>query len=174
MPQVCGTGNDVKYGFAPLDKLGPDEIDDLATPAIHGATGQMNEFGNMEKLVVMKRVVLGDDDLTIAQRIHGETASGMKKSFGTTQGETNYHARANEGLQQDPRKLATMYVVAKSLRDLHFAPRKQKKYDLVSVLDFLLEKGMPVTDEDYKAAGVRNSETPNVKKAGAIPFVERP
>lgn len=151
MPQVCGTGGEKKFGYAPLDELGPDEIDDLATPQLSGTRGAMNEHGDIEKPIAMKRVVLGDEDLSIAQRIHGER-TGVKKSLGDFQGEVNARAGVEMGYLIDGRVDQSMYGVAKSLHEMHFAPRKQKKYTVGDVLQFLLEKGMPVTDEDIEKA----------------------
>lgn len=165
MPQVCGSGTDKKYGYAPLAEMGPDEIDDLATPTVNGSVGTMNEYGEIEKTIEMKRVCLGDEDLTIAKRIHGELVS-MKKSFGITQGEVNRFAGVERADTIDAYEQPIWFRVAKSLRDLHFAPRKQRKYDLEAVLNFLLEKGIPVSDSDYAAAGISKGAKPR-------PFVQR-
>src|SRR5262245_18975145 len=70
-PALCGTGSEPKYGYAALADLAPDEIDDLASPTLIGSVRAMNEHGLIEKQVTMKRVVLGDEDLAIAKRIHG-------------------------------------------------------------------------------------------------------
>jgi len=165
MPSVCGTGGDKKYGYAPLDEMGPDEIDDLATPMVNGAQGVMNEHGDIEKPITMKRVVLGDEDLSIAQRIQGERSNMAKKSFyGATQGEVNVRSGAEMGHLIDDKTDDSMFAVAKSLHTEYFAPRKQKKYTVGDVLQYLLEKGMPVTDEDFEKAGVKKSLAPNVRK----------
>jgi hypothetical protein len=158
MPSVCGSGNEKRYGYAPLDELGPEEIDDLATPEVNGTVGAMNEHGNIEKTIEMKRVVLGDEDLSIAQRIKGER-SKMSKAFGATQGEVNVAAGAEMGMYIEDSRDDSMFAIAKSLRDLHFAPRKQ----------FLVEKGMPVSDSDFERAGVKKSMVPEVRK---LPFAK--
>lgn len=162
-PALCGTGTEPKYGYAPLDELAPDEIDDLATPQIAGQQGAMNEHGAIEKMVVMKRVVLGDDDLTIAQRIHGELSDIAKKSYGYAQGEVNMFAGAELAQQRYDRPEHPMITVAKSLHDMYMAPRKQHKYGVTDVLEFLKAKGMPVTDEDMSVCKSRFGETRKIK-----------
>lgn len=149
-PTMCGDGSEMKYGYAPLANLGPDEIDDLATPTLVGGVGAMNETGALEKTIEMKRVTLGEEDLTIAQRIHGELSGGINKAVRLSEVPTH----APYGVREEP-EAPLMYRVAKSLRDLHFAPRKQVKFDLHQVLDFLKENGFNVTGEDYAAAGDR-------------------
>lgn len=144
-PQICGNGTEPLYGYAPLDSVGPDEIDDIATPMISGASGVMNETGGMEPTVQMKRVVLGDEDLTIAQRILGQVATLSK-------------AISSEDVSHRG------YYVAKSLRDQHFAPRKQKKFTLKSVMDFLHSNGIEMTDRDYAYAGLFKAEMPKSLK----------
>lgn len=169
-PALCGNGTERKYGFAPLDELGPDEIDDLATPSLVGASGAMNEHGEIEQMIKMKRVVLGDEDLSIAQRIHGELQGIAKKSIGYAQGEVNAFAGAELAQQRYGQPKHMLYTVAKSLRDLHFAPRKQRKYDVVAVLDFMFDRGLPVTDDDYIAAGICKSDvqlSPSAPTIGA-------
>lgn len=156
-PQLCGSGAERKYGYAPLDELGPDEIDDLATPSLVGSVGAMNEHGNIEKTIAMKRVVLGDEDLSIAKRIHGELIGKLSKSIGYAQGIVSASCGAELYTQRNEQE-PTMYLVAKALRDLHMAPRKQRKYDLEDVLDFLKSSKMDVKDEDYAAAGIAKAE----------------
>lgn len=158
MPSMCGSGTEPKYGYAPLAELSPDEIDDLATPTINGMVGAMNEHGSIEKTIMMKRVVLGDEDMTIAQRIAGKVSSELGKSIGFAQGEVAIHCGAELAQELYEKPLPLAYVVAKSLRDLHFAPRKQKKYDIGNVLDFLYERGMDVGDDAYAAAGITKAE----------------
>lgn len=146
MPSMCGTGSDPKYGYGPLSELSPDEIDDLATPQLSGSVGAMNEHGQLEKMVTMKRVVLGDEDLSIAQRIYGNLGATAFKSL---QGVLSQSTPEVEHL--DPDTTPKMFIVAKSLHELYLAPRAQKKFDLYDVLDFLKERGMAVTDDDYEA-----------------------
>lgn len=152
-PALCGSGAMPKYGYAPLAELGPDEIDDLATPALGGSVGAMNEYGRMEQPVQMKQVVLGDDDLNIAQRIFGEMThsdtfkSGMFKS----QGQIGIHVPNATAYVESTG--VSMYDVARELHTQYFAPRKQKKFSLGDTLQFLKSHGMHVTDDDLFKAG---------------------
>ena len=156
-PSMCGSGTEPKYGYAPLAELSADEIDDLATPCINGNIGAMNENGHIEKTIMMKRVCLGDEDLTIAQRIAGVLEKNISKSMGYAQGIVSLYCDAHLAQQFD-KPLPLAYVVAKSLYDQHFAPRKQRKYDLEDVLDFLKANvsrtGIVVGDDAYEAAGI--------------------
>lgn len=169
-PSMCGSGKEPKYGYAPLADIGPDEIDDLATPLVNGSSGTMNEHGAMEQRVVMKTVCLGDEDLTIAKRIHGVLSRELVKSIGFAQGEVGRHCGAELAHELYEKPLPLGYVVAKALRDQHFAPRKQRKYDLEDVMDFLKSHsehtGITVGDDAYAAAGITKSESD-------VPFVRR-
>lgn len=161
-PAMCGNGLDRKYGYAPLAELGPDEIDDLATPCVNGNVGTMNEHGDMEPQIQMKRVTLGDEDMTIAERIRGIVESNTQKSLAMwhAQGEVSLHCGHKLAEEYLEKQLPIAYVVAKSLYDLHFAPRKQRKYDLEDVLDFLKSRGMDVGDDSYEAAGIQKGKPP--------------
>jgi len=163
-PALCGSGIDRKYGYAPLAELGPDEIDDLATPCVNGSPGTMNEYGSMEPMIQMKRVTLGDEDMTIAQRIAGDITRDMVKSEfrWQSQGEVSRHCgQEMADRMRDGKPLPLAYRVAKSLRDMHFAPRKQRKYDLEDVLDFLKAGGMHVGEDAYEAAGIEKGTKPD-------------
>lgn len=176
-PALCGGGSEPKYGYAPLAELGPDEIDDLATPCVNGMVGAMNEHGDLEQTIQMKRVVLGDEDFTIAQRIAGTVQGAIGKSMEMwqSQGEVSRACGAKLAHEMVERQLPLAYVVAKSLHDLHFAPRKQRKYDLEDVLDFLQERGMPVGNDAYAAAGISKAMRPVVKSIASSdrPFAKR-
>lgn len=150
-PALCGSGSEPKYGYAPLAELGPDEIDDLATPQINGQIGAMNEHGQIEQTVMMKRVCLGDEDLTIAQRIAGVVNNELSKSLGSSQGQVAAHCGVEMARLLYDRPLPLAYVVAKSLHDMYFAPRKQKKYGVVDVIDFLKSHGWDV-ENSYEVA----------------------
>lgn len=162
-PALCGTGAEPKYGYAALADLSPDEVDDLATPCLVGAQGAMNEHGKIEKMIQMKRVCLGDEDLGIAQRIHGELQGIAQKSIGYAQGEVNAFAGAELAQQrygngpQHP-----MLTVAKSVHDMYLSPRKQHKYGVTDVLAFLKSRGMPVTTDDMELCKSRFGPTRQV------------
>lgn len=149
-PQLCGNGTERKFGYAPLAELGPDEIDDIATPTLVGGVGQMNETGSFEKTIAMQRVVLGEEDLALANRIHGELQKSLSEShrMGYTQGIGSHHCDGHLG-SRFHQKPVTAYDVAKSLHSMHFAPRKQKKFGLGDVLDFMKSNGFAVADSDY-------------------------
>ncbi len=161
-PALCGNGLEPKYGYAALADLSPDEVDDLATPQIAGSPGAMNEHGAIEKTIMMKRVTLGDDDLTIAQRIHGEVLGTARKSWGYAQGEVNPFAGAElaQQLYDDPEY--PMITVAKSLHERYLSPRKQHKYGVSDVLAFLQSRGMPVTDAEMEVCKSRFGATRQV------------
>lgn len=161
-PAMCGTGADPKYAYAPLANLSADEVDDLATPAINGSPGAMNEFGKLEQTIKMQRVCLGDEDLSIAKRIEGTLIKSMQNSIAYAQGIVSASCGAHEMLADEEAPLA--YRVAKSLRDLYLSPRKQYKYDLGDVLDFLKSKGMHVDDESFELAKAEPSYAPASKK----------
>lgn len=149
MPTACGTGGDPRYGYAPLSEMGPDEIDDLATPCINGPSGLIGDLTDGPG-IEMKRVCLGDEDLTIAQRIYGET--NIAKSITQSQGQVSQHSGLERIGVEKPKGL--LYDVVKALRSQYFAPRKAKKFDDGAVLQFLVEKGMTATQADYDAAGI--------------------
>lgn len=163
-PALCGSGAEPKYGYAALADLSPDEIDDLATPTLVGAQGAMNEHGGYEKTIMMKRVVLGDDDLTVAQRIHGELVSIARKSIGYAQGQVNPFAGAELAQQRygnGPEY--PMITVAKSLHRDYLSPRKQHKYGITDVLAYLQSRGMPVTEEEMEVCKSRFGPTRKIK-----------
>jgi hypothetical protein len=149
-PGVCGDGSEMRYGYAPLANLGPDQIDDFATPAMVGSVGAMNEEGQLESMIQMKRVVLGDEDLTVAERIYGDLSANAFKSERLA--EVPIHAPFNYKGSTPEQPL--LYRVAKSLYG-ELSPRKQKKFELHDVLDFLKGHGFEVTEADYGAAGER-------------------
>lgn len=162
-PSMCGSGSEPKYGYAALEDLAPDEVDDLATPTLVGAQGAMNEHGEIEKTIMMKRVVLGDEDLSIAQRIHGELQGIARKSIGYAQGEVNMFAGAELAQQRFQTPQNMMVTVAKSLYDMHMSPRKQHKYGVSDVLAFLKSRGMPVTDDDMNVCKSRFGPTRKIQ-----------
>lgn len=162
-PAMCGTGAEPKYGYAALADLAPDEVDDLATPLLTGSSGAMNEHGSIEQTIKMKRVVLGDEDLTIAQRIHGELQGIAKKSIGYAQGEVNAYAGAELAMQRYKNGPEyPMVTVAKSVHAMYLSPRKQHKYGVSDVLMFLQSRGMPVTDEELEICKSRFGPTRQV------------
>jgi CBS domain-containing protein len=156
-PQICGNGSERRFGYAPLDELGPDEIDDLATPTAVGQVGMMNETGAMEPMIVMQRVVLGDEDLTIAERIRGQLQETLAKSshVGAVQGHnTSIYADVHLGNTLYATPDTSMYAVAKAMHETYFSPRKQRKYNVGAVLHFLAAKGYVITSNDFAKAGV--------------------
>jgi len=161
-PALCGNGGEPKYGYAALADLSPDEVDDLATPLINGPQGTMNEHGEIEKTITMKRVCLGDEDLTIAQRIHGEQSKYTKKSWGYADGQVNAFAGAELAHERTVNPEHPMIDVAKSLHDMYMSPRKQHKYGVTDVLAFLQSRGMPVTDDEMEVCKSRFGATRQV------------
>lgn len=157
LPTSCGSGDSPKYGYAPLSELRADEIDDFATPVVSGMQGVMNEQGKIESIITMKTVNLGDEDIAWAKQIQQRLSkSGMHTSqdMFMYQGQTNLYA-PEAALHQLPGAEPEMFRVAKALHEEYFAPRKQKKFSIGQVLEFLAHNGMNVTDEDYSAAGVQ-------------------
>lgn len=171
MPASCGDGSEPRFGYGPLDRLAPDQIDDLATPAMAGSVGAMNETGSMEPVIQMKRVVLGEEDLTLAQRIYGNLTDAFKSDRPWQGTGAPLHAPYLPEVAEEPEPV--MYEVAKALHTTYFAPRKQKKFSIGDVLDFLAERGMPVQPHDYRAAGIHKAMVmtphgPGVRGPGGV------
>lgn len=148
-PFMCGDGSEPRFGYAPLEQLAPEMIDDLATPVLSGSVGAMNEHGDLEKPIQMVPVVLGDEQMSIAERIHGQL---MTKSFAyeESQGETNLYAPS--GPMMRARREPSTLEVAKALRTQYLSPRMQKKYTLRDVVEFLGKRGFMVTAHDLAGA----------------------
>ena len=126
-PAMCGSGTQPRFGYAPLSEMAPDMVDDFATPAVSGSPGLMNETGHMEKQITMKHVVLGDEELTIAQRIKGEKMTLFKGGIAETTGQTSYFSP--DGHVAHPRHVGepTTFDIAKDLYARGMSPRLQHK-----------------------------------------------
>lgn len=151
-PFMCGDGSLPQFGYAPLAEMTPDIMADLAAPVSMGQVGSMNEHGAMDRQVEMQTHVLGDEQLTIAQRIHGAATSMHKGFVAPVQGQTGLFCPADEA--DFPHEIPTpsTYDVAKSLYDEHLRPSLRKSYSLKEVVFWLGEHGFEVNDFDTQRA----------------------
>ena len=150
-PYMCGDGAEPLYGYAPLSVMGPDQASDLAVPALLGTPGALNETGQLDPTIKMKQVCLGDEHLTIAQRIYGQ-AINMRKGFvAPSIGQTTLGSPDGHVLHPYEHAEPTAIGVARTMYKSHFRPREQCKFSLTDVLDFLKDNGFNVTQEDYDA-----------------------
>lgn len=152
-PFMCGDGHEARFGYAPLDTLAPDMIDDIATPVMVGAPGAMNETGAMETPIQMKQVVLGDELLTIAERIKGDMMgpSDMVAKSMQEYGQTTLSAPM---VRPPPRLAPRTLDIAKALREMYMSPRQRAKYSERDVVNFLGKHGYPVSLESLVNASV--------------------
>lgn len=150
-PAMCGAGAQPRFGYAPLSEMAPDMVDSFATPALSGSPGAMNETGQLEKPITMKHVVLGSEELSIANRLKGKQMSMFKGGEAATIGQTSRFSP--DGHVAHPRHMdePTTLDLAKSLYTQGLSPRQQHKFSLRQVLEFLGENGYEVTPQDLEA-----------------------
>jgi hypothetical protein len=148
---MCGAGTEPRFGYAPLSEMAPDMVDSYATPASVGSPGTMNETGHMEKQIAMKHVVLGSEELSIANRLKGEQTNLFKGGEAATTGQTSRFSP--DGHAAYPRHVEepTTLDLAKSLFAQGLSPRQQHKFSLRQVLEFLGENGYEVSPQDLEA-----------------------
>lgn len=151
-PFMCGDGSAPRFGYAPLADMAPDVMDDLAAPTLTGQVGAMNEHGALDRKVQMQMHVLGDEQLTIAQRIRGDATSMHKGFVAPVQGQVGLSCPDDVNVFPHETTPATTFDIAKTLYSAHMRPSLQQRYSLKEVMYWLGENGFDVTDVDASHA----------------------